>query len=166
MVRALLEAGVARTPTARGARRRRDGPGGDRGRGRRRRADVTVYTRRPAAIDELRPVAGGAGRRAWNTAPWDALRSSDVVPVVISTVPKGAADSLALADWSGRPVVFDAIYEPWPTPARRRAPGTRGARSCPGLDLLLWQAVDQFELFTSAQGAGRGDAGARLQSPR
>jgi shikimate dehydrogenase len=71
-------------------------------------------------------------------------------PVVISTVPKGAADHLALADFSNRPVVFDAIYEPWPTPLAAAA----RAAGCPivsGLDLLLWQAVDQFELFTGVK---------------
>jgi shikimate dehydrogenase len=64
-------------------------------------------------------------------------------------VPKGAADSLALADWSGRPVVFDAIYEPWPTPLAAAA-SDAGCAIVSGLDLLLWQAVDQFELFTGA----------------
>jgi shikimate dehydrogenase len=44
-------------------------------------------------------------------------------------------------------VVFDVVYDPWPTPlaeAARRA----GCPIVSGLDLLLAQGVRQFELFT------------------
>jgi shikimate dehydrogenase len=44
-------------------------------------------------------------------------------------------------------VVFDVVYDPWPTPLAESA--ERGG--CPivsGLDLLLAQGVRQFELFT------------------
>jgi shikimate dehydrogenase len=109
-------------------------------------APVTVYTRRPEAVDELRPVAEALDV-ALRAAPWSDVEEATRAAVVISTVPKGAADVLAHAAWTGRSVVFDVIYDPWPTPLAasvQRAGGTVVS----GLDLLLWQAVQQFELFT------------------
>jgi shikimate dehydrogenase len=148
MVRALLEAGVSRTPhlallggggTARAAIAAAASLA----------ADVTVYTRRPEAAEELRPVADALDV-ALTAAPWAGAVACAQAPVVISTVPKGAADHLAMADWSGRPVVFDAIYDPWPTPLAAAAQEA-GCAIVSGLDLLLWQAVDQFELFTGVK---------------
>jgi shikimate dehydrogenase len=148
MVRALLEGGVSRTPRlallgAGGTARAAIAAAASLA------ADVTVYTRRPEAAEELRPVAEALDVEL-TAAPWSAAMDAVAAPVVISTVPKGAADHLALADFSNRPVVFDAIYEPWPTPLAAAA----RAAGCPivsGLDLLLWQAVDQFELFTGVK---------------
>jgi shikimate dehydrogenase len=71
--------------------------------------------------------------------------------VVISTVPAGVADELADActsgGWPARPVVFDVVYDPWPTPLAGSAERA-GCRVVSGLDLLLAQGVRQFELFT------------------
>ena len=44
-------------------------------------------------------------------------------------------------------VVFEVVYDPWPTPLAAAAQAA-GCRVVSGLDLLLWQAVHQFELFT------------------
>jgi shikimate dehydrogenase len=148
MVRALLEAGVARTPrlavlggggTARAAIAAAASLS----------ADVTLYTRRFSSFAELQPVASALDV-GLEHRPWSSLPECAAFPVVISTVPKGAADPLAVADWSGRPVVFDAIYDPWPTPLAAAAQAA-GCAIVSGLDLLLWQAVDQFELFTSTK---------------
>jgi shikimate dehydrogenase len=50
-------------------------------------------------------------------------------------------------DWRPGTVLFDAIYDPWPTPLAASARAA-GARIVSGLDLLLTQAVHQFRLFT------------------
>jgi shikimate dehydrogenase len=47
----------------------------------------------------------------------------------------------------GVPVVFDVVYDPWPTPLAERATA-RGHTLVGGLDLLLWQAVDQVRAMT------------------
>ncbi|WP_433048357.1 shikimate dehydrogenase [Dactylosporangium sp. CS-033363] len=148
MVRALLEAGISRTPRlallgAGGTARAAIAAAASLA------ADVTVYTRRPEAAEELRPVADALDVDL-TAAPWSAAADAFAAPVVISTVPKGAADHLAVADFSARPVVFDAIYDPWPTPLAAAARDA-GCAIVSGLDLLLWQAVDQFELFTSTK---------------
>ncbi len=81
----------------------------------------------------LRPVAAGSG-------------SLDA-DILVSTIPADAQDTqvLALAERVG--VVFDVVYDPWPTPLCRLAAAT-GAVLVSGLDLLVHQAVLQVELMT------------------
>jgi shikimate dehydrogenase len=68
--------------------------------------------------------------------------------VVVSTVPRGVADPLAgEIAWRDDGVLFDAVYDPWPTPLAAAATAA-GCRVVSGLDLLLTQAVRQFELYT------------------
>ncbi|TCB95307.1 shikimate dehydrogenase [Micromonospora zingiberis] len=110
-------------------------------------AGVTVVARRPAAVAELAPVAHTLGLTV-TAAPWSDAAALAEADVLISTVPKGAADELAgTVRWRPGTVVFDAIYDPWPTPLAASA-GAAGCRIVSGLDLLLAQAVGQFEQFT------------------
>ena len=44
-------------------------------------------------------------------------------------------------------MLFDVLYDPWPTPLAASAQAA-GCRIVSGLDLLLAQAVGQFEQFT------------------
>jgi shikimate dehydrogenase len=145
MVRALAEAGVStvdRVAVLGGGGSARAALGAAAGLG----ARVTVYARRTDAVDELRPVADGLSLTL-SAAPWERLLESAAADVLISTVPAGVADPLADATWSARTVVFDIVYDPWPT--RLAAAAQRaGCRVVSGLDLLLWQATGQFELFT------------------
>ncbi|QWF20314.1 shikimate dehydrogenase [Nocardioides sp. LMS-CY] len=65
--------------------------------------------------------------------------------VVVSTIPAEAQDP-ALLDRAGDvPVVFEVLYDPWPTPL---AIAAHGRVLVSGLDLLVHQAVLQFEMFT------------------
>ncbi|GIJ58170.1 shikimate dehydrogenase [Virgisporangium aurantiacum] len=109
-------------------------------------AGVTLYVRRPEAGEDLRPVAHALGV-PMTVETWGRAADAATYDVVISTVPKGGADALAVAAWAAPTVVFDVVYDPWPTPLAESA---RRAE-CPivsGLDLLLAQGVRQFELFT------------------
>jgi shikimate dehydrogenase len=109
---------------------------------------VTVYARRPAAVDELQPVAAALGLTTV-AADWSAAADrAAAADVVFSTVPRGVADALAGAlVWRAGAVFFDAVYDPWPTPLAAAALRA-GCRIVSGLDLLLAQAVRQFEIFT------------------
>ncbi len=108
---------------------------------------VTVVTRRPAALDELMPAAAALGLHL-NRIDWSEAAAAFDADAVISTVPKGAADDLAAAvPWRPGSVLFDAIYDPWPTPIAAAATAA-GVRVASGLDLLLAQALGQFEQFT------------------
>jgi shikimate dehydrogenase len=109
---------------------------------------VTVYARRTAAVDELTPVADDLGLTLIAAGWGDAGLAGDA-DVVISTVPRGVADPVAPdITWRAGAVLFDAVYDPWPTPLAAAAEAA-GCRIVSGLDLLLAQAVHQFELFTS-----------------
>ena len=113
---------------------------------------VTIVTRRIEARAELASVASVLGVSiaglAWQDAP-----SAFAADVVISTVPKGAADSLATeVTWRPGTVLFDAIYDPWPTPLAAAA-SANGVAVVSGLDLLLAQALGQFEQFTGVHPA-------------
>jgi shikimate dehydrogenase len=111
---------------------------------------VTVYARRRSAVDELTLVADDLGLTLIG-AGWEGADQVGDADVVISTVPRGVADGIAPAiAWRTGAVVFDAVYDPWPTPLAACAEAA-GCRVVSGLDLLLAQAVRQFELFTGVE---------------
>lgn len=152
MVRVLREAGLRAAPTITvlgggGTARAALGAAAQLG-----AAEVTLVTRRPEVCAELAPVAEALGVTlagcGWGEAA-DAFRAD----AVISTVPKGAADHLAGAiAWRPGTVLFDAIYDPWPTPLAADA-AAHGVPVVSGLDLLLGQALSQFEQFTGVAAA-------------
>ena len=110
-------------------------------------AEVTVVTRRAESMAELAPAAAALGLRLTGIG-WADAASAFGADAVISTVPKGAADELAAAvPWRSGAVLVDAIYDPWPTPLAAAA-AAQGVRVASGLDLLLAQALGQFEQFT------------------
>jgi shikimate dehydrogenase len=109
---------------------------------------VTVVARRAEAIARLEPVAARLGiavvPHRWSAAA-EVIGPADLV---ISTVPRGVADPLSgQVVWRPDTVLLDALYDPWPTPLAAAA-AAAGCRVVSGLDLLLAQAVGQFQLFT------------------
>ena len=78
--------------------------------------------------------------------PWGTARRPRPTSLV-STVTAGAPDDRAeiLANVAG--VIFDVVYDPWPT-ALAAAADRAGVRVLDGLDLLVGQAVLQVELMT------------------
>lgn len=106
---------------------------------------VVLFARRPEVMAELEPVAQ-ALRLSLSYLGWDGAERCAMHDVVISTVPKGVADGLR-PQWRQGTVVFDVVYDPWPTPLAEGAQA-KGCRIVSGLDLLLAQALGQFELFT------------------
>ncbi|HSI92408.1 MAG TPA: shikimate dehydrogenase [Jiangellaceae bacterium] len=70
--------------------------------------------------------------------------------LTVSTAPAGAADGIAddLAESAGPGrLLFDVVYDPWPTPLAA-AWEKRGGAVASGLDLLVHQAVGQVRLMT------------------
>lgn len=110
---------------------------------------VGVHARRSSAVDELRPVAASLGLPELVHVAWPDPVAVAAADVVVSTLPFGVADSLAVP-WRPSTVVFDAVYKPWPTPLAASA-AAAGCRIVSGLDLLLAQAVHQFEMFTGVR---------------
>ncbi|BCB74257.1 hypothetical protein Pflav_006670 [Phytohabitans flavus] len=128
-------------------------------------ARVTVVARRPEAVAELRPVAEAVGI-PFAGAGWADAAAHAAADVVISTVPKGVADPLAAeVAWRPSTVLFDALYDPWPTPLAAAA-AAAGCRVVSGLDLLLAQAISQWEQFTGVTPAPRPAMQAALLAAR
>jgi shikimate dehydrogenase len=67
--------------------------------------------------------------------------------VLVSTIPADAQVPELVARCADVPVVFEVLYDPWPTPLAA-ASGDRVLVS--GLDLLVHQAAYQFEIFTGS----------------
>lgn len=96
--------------------------------------------------DELRATAHGLGI---DLAIGDLAVSADALDadLVVSTLPRGAADPFAAAPWRPGQVVLDVVYEPWPT-ALARGAHDAGATVVSGALMLLHQAAAQVELMT------------------
>ncbi len=105
---------------------------------------VTLVLRTLERAEPLRPLAAALGLdlvvQHWSVP----LPAADLL---VSTAVAGAADGLAEAAVATTPVVFDVIYDPWPTPLAVAAEA-RDRVVLSGLDLLVHQAVLQFELMT------------------
>ncbi|MEU8190980.1 shikimate dehydrogenase, partial [Micromonospora carbonacea] len=105
---------------------------------------------RASAIDELRPAADALGLRLAGADWADAAGHTDA-DVVVSTVPKGVAAARAPPAGGGPGAVScPALYEPGPPPPPPPA-AAPGCRVVSGLDLLVAQAVGQFEHFTGVR---------------
>jgi shikimate dehydrogenase len=79
------------------------------------------------------------------------LGTGDVTAdLLVSTVPAAAQDAGLVARCAGVPVVFEVLYDPWPTPL---AAAAAGRTLVSGLDLLVHQAALQHALFTGEPAA-------------
>lgn len=67
--------------------------------------------------------------------------------LVVSTLPPGAADSLASRAWTSGQALLEVVYDPWPTPLAA-AVGAAGGVVVTGALMLLHQAAAQVELMT------------------
>jgi shikimate dehydrogenase len=67
--------------------------------------------------------------------------------VLVSTLPTSAQVPELLAAVADLPVVFEAVYDPWPTPLAAAAERT-GRTVLSGVDLLVAQAINQVVAMT------------------
>jgi shikimate dehydrogenase len=107
---------------------------------------VSVVARSPTRAQQVVRVADTVGV-AVTVVGWDDARMALTAPIVLSTVPSGAADALAAMVPASPGLLFDVVYDPWPTPLAA-AWAYEGGEVCSGLDLLVWQAVEQVALMT------------------
>ena len=80
---------------------------------------------------------------------WNDLVDLSSYDLVVNTTPSGAADLVAENlphQISG--LLFDVLYKPWPTLLARRW-GDSGGKTVSGLELLLYQGIDQLSLVTN-----------------
>lgn len=105
--------------------------------------EFTLAVRSPERAAETLAVAAGLTEPVSVTTV--GLEHAMPADVVVSTIPAPAQTSRVLAACAAVPVVFDVVYDPWPTPLAA-ATDTRVLVS--GLDLLVHQAALQFTAFT------------------
>ncbi len=112
-------------------------------------AQATLVVREPGrAAETVHAVA------AHRSAPSVEVRTVDEVAdasqaadVLVSTVPASAQTPDLLAAVAEIPLVFEVVYEPWPTPLAAAA-ARSGRTVISGLDLLVAQAVNQVTAMT------------------
>jgi shikimate dehydrogenase len=128
-------------------------------------AALRAHPAAPRVVVE--PIAGGQ----WSARPDLAAAGSTVdalaADIVVSTIPAAAQTPELVARCAGVPVVFEALYDPWPTPLASSAIDS-GRTLVSGLDLLVHQAALQLELFTGMRAplAVMRDAGERALAVR
>ncbi|WP_231391789.1 shikimate dehydrogenase [Arthrobacter sp. 35W] len=111
---------------------------------------VDVYVRDVAKAASTADVAEAVSLPC-RLVPFDgAAAALGGYDVVITTLPPRAADPLAEAlpegSCEGR-FLLDVAYDPWPS-AIAAAWSARGGSIVPGIEMLLYQAVEQVKLFT------------------
>nr|WP_246401499.1 shikimate dehydrogenase [Jiangella mangrovi] len=115
---------------------------------------VHVHVRSAARAGGALAVAAALGHPA-EPAPWAVLPACADAGVTVTTAPSGAMDELASSlvvglggGVSGR-VLFDVVYDPWPTPVAAAWQAAGGVVAS-GLELLVHQAVGQVHLMTGS----------------
>lgn len=133
--------------------------------------DLGVRSIVVAVRDEARAAETVAALRAHPAAPGVVVEPIVGGPwhadIVVSTIPAAAQTPELVGRCAGVPVVFEVLYDPWPTPLAAAA--LDSARTLVGgLDLLVHQAALQLELFTGMQAplAVMRDAGERALTAR
>ncbi len=109
---------------------------------------VTLHVR-----SEARGAEAAEAVRRHPSAPEVVLASLADPPradVVVSTIPAAAQTEALVAGCRDVPVLFEVVYDPWPTPLAASVieDADAGRVLVGGLDLLVHQAALQVELFT------------------
>ena len=83
--------------------------------------------------------------------PWTSEIDFSPYDLVVNTTPAGAADLLVRSVHSGiSATLFDVIYKPWPTQLAMHWSDC-GGRVINGLELLLYQGIDQIGLVLNQE---------------
>jgi shikimate dehydrogenase len=121
---------------------------------------VDVFVRDPGRAGGQAVLAREFGLDAAVRLLPDFPASAPGFRAVVATLPPRAADPTAAtlaaagpAAAAGLPPLLDAAYDPWPS-ALAAAWAGRGGQVVSGLEMLLYQAVEQVRLFTDRVRAG------------
>jgi shikimate dehydrogenase len=107
--------------------------------------EVHVMGRSQSRADSISTCVVGA---RFEYLTWDDSLSISPYDLIVNTTPAGAADLFAdSVNRVEKKLLFDVIYKPWPTLLGRRW-SDRGGKVLNGLELLIYQGIDQLELVT------------------
>lgn len=110
---------------------------------------IRLLAREPARAAETAAALARDTRLEVDVLPLDG--AAVVGEIVVSTIPVAAQTDALVAATCGAAVVFEVVYDPWPSPIAAAAQ-ERGQALVSGLDLLVHQAVLQFAMFTGHNG--------------
>lgn len=109
-------------------------------------ARVTVTVRDPLKAASLAPVAAALGV-AVDVRPFSDWALGEPHPLVVSTLPGGASDSLQVPpSVAASSTLFDVAYSPWPSSLAMRW-SEAGSPVVSGFGMLLHQALVQVRVF-------------------
>ncbi len=112
-------------------------------------AEVTVAVRSQKRAEPVRKVAGRLGLNV-DVISFGPDLGRIRWQLLVSTVPAAGAEAVASQIAAGTVIadaVFDVVYDPWPT-GLAEAAAKAGLTVISGYELLVHQAVGQFELMT------------------
>jgi shikimate dehydrogenase len=116
-----------------------------------RGAVVTVCGRRPDRVEAVaRLVGGSAGTLPPSPGSWDLL----VNTTPVGTVPEVTGTPVPAGSLDGGRTVYDLVYNPGTTRLLREA-AAAGCDTIGGLDMLVSQAVRQFEWWVGSRPSER-----------
>jgi shikimate dehydrogenase len=108
---------------------------------------ATLIVREPSRAQQTVDAVGRHPRPPRMTVSTPADVGDVAADVLVSTIPAAAQSEDLLAITAEVPVVFDVVYDPWPTPLAALARAA-GRTLVDGLELLVWQAADQVRAMT------------------
>ena len=107
------------------------------------RSDRTITIMRRTRARDL-TLTSALESSALVLEPWE-IKDVSTFDLVINTVPTGA--SAEIVRGGELPPLVDVIYHPWPSPLAHIWK-ERQERIISGIELLIWQGIDQVELMT------------------
>lgn len=79
--------------------------------------------------------------------PWQGTERVNTADLVVNTAPGNAADGFLTTIHSPRGVLFEVLYDPWPTAISQKW-SESAQEVIDGLELLIHQAISQVEIFS------------------
>ena len=104
---------------------------------------LAVVVRDPSRAVDVQQLAEHLGMSVRISEFGESFASADVL---VSSLPASAVLQPEAIDGLDANVLFDVVYEPWPS-ALAKEWSNRGLESISGLHMLLWQAVQQARVF-------------------
>lgn len=117
---------------------------------------ATVYLRDKTKSAELNAFAASAGLTLEVRSFDELVDGFEPAELLISTLPPKAADSLVPLLVDAAPMLLDVAYDPWPS-SLAQAYTQRGGVVVSGLEMLMYQAMEQVAAFTGQDLRGRVD---------
>ncbi len=108
-------------------------------------SELTVFSRRPGPAEDvfkLLAVELPAAKTSW--LPLEAASDFGGADLTINTLPGATANDYEIDRAFGESWIFDVTYTPWPTSLASAWPENNRVS---GLDMLIWQAIEQLRLF-------------------